>query len=109
MSIGTGITVTTLAAVSVFARRTALILADHFSDERRLIATSFDVAAVLGGILIVLFGMSLLQASLMVAQHPLLTAGNDAGIKSRASFSQLEHVKAACDSPVNIHCILCGL
>jgi hypothetical protein len=62
----------TLAAVSVFARRTALVLADHFSDERRRIATTFDVAAVLGGILIVLFGMSLLQASLMAAKHPLL-------------------------------------
>jgi nickel/cobalt transporter (NicO) family protein len=72
MSIGTGITVATLAAVSVFARRTALVLADHFSDERRRIAITFDIAAILGGILIVLFGMSLLQASLIVAQHPLL-------------------------------------
>jgi hypothetical protein len=48
------------------------VLADHFSDERRRIATTFDVAAVLGGILIVLFGMSLLQASLMATKHPLL-------------------------------------
>jgi nickel/cobalt exporter len=72
MSIGTAITVATLAALSVFARRTALVLANHFSDERRRIAATFDVAAVLGGILIVLFGMSLLQASLIVAQHPLL-------------------------------------
>jgi nickel/cobalt transporter (NicO) family protein len=72
MSIGTGITVTSLAVLSVYARRTALVLADHLSDESRRIASVFDVAALLGGILIVLFGAALLQASVMVAQHPLL-------------------------------------
>jgi nickel/cobalt exporter len=72
MSIGTGITVASLAALSVYARRTALVLADHLSGEGRRIASVFDVAAVLGGVLIVLFGVALLQASVMVAQHPLL-------------------------------------
>ena len=72
MSIGTGITVASLAALSVYARRTALVLADHLSDEGRKIASVFDLAAMLGGVLIVLFGVALLQASLMVARHPLL-------------------------------------
>ncbi|MEM7024673.1 MAG: nickel/cobalt transporter [Pseudomonadota bacterium] len=69
MSIGTGITVASLAVLSVYARRTAFVLADHLSGS---IAAVFDVIAVLGGILIALFGVSLLQASLQVAQHPLL-------------------------------------
>jgi ABC-type nickel/cobalt efflux system permease component RcnA len=72
MSIGTGITVASLAALSVYARRTALVVADHLSDEGRRIAAALDVAALAGGVLIVLFGVALLQASLMVAQHPLL-------------------------------------
>jgi len=72
MSIGTGITVTSLAALSVYARRTALVLADHLSEEGRTIARVFDLVALLGGVLIVLCGVALLQASVMVAQHPLL-------------------------------------
>jgi nickel/cobalt transporter (NicO) family protein len=72
MSIGTGVTVASLAALSVYARRTALVVADHLSDGGRWIALAFDLAALLGGVLIVLFGVALLQASLMVAQHPLL-------------------------------------
>jgi ABC-type nickel/cobalt efflux system permease component RcnA len=72
MSIGTGITVASLAALSVYARRTALLVADHLSDEARRVVAVFDVAALLGGALIVLFGIGLLQASVMVAQHPLL-------------------------------------
>jgi hypothetical protein len=47
-------------------------VADHLSDEGRRIAAALDVAALAGGVLIVLFGVALLQASLMVAQHPLL-------------------------------------
>jgi ABC-type nickel/cobalt efflux system permease component RcnA len=72
MSIGTGITVASLAALSVYARRTALLVADHLSGEARRVVAVFDVAALLGGALIVLFGIGLLQASVMVAQHPLL-------------------------------------
>jgi ABC-type nickel/cobalt efflux system permease component RcnA len=72
ISIGTGITVSGLAVLSVYARRTALVLAERLSDEGPRIASVFDVAALMGGILIVLFGVALLEASLMVAQHPLL-------------------------------------
>ena len=72
MSIGTGITVATLAALSVYARRSALVLAGHLADGGRRIARAFDLVALLGGGLIVLFGLTLLQASLAVAHHPLL-------------------------------------
>ena len=72
MSIGTGITVASLAALSVYARRSALVLADQLTNSDRWIARVFDLAALLGGVLIVLFGLTLLQASLSVAQHPLL-------------------------------------
>jgi nickel/cobalt exporter len=72
MSIGTGITVASLATLSVYARRTALVLANHLTDDGRRIARAFDLAALFGGILIALFGFTLLQASLAMARHPLL-------------------------------------
>lgn len=72
ISIGTGITVSGLAVLSVYARRAALTLAGHFSGEGRRIADLFDVTALMGGILIVLLGVTLVKASQAIAQHPLV-------------------------------------
>jgi nickel/cobalt transporter (NicO) family protein len=72
MSIGTGVTVSALAAASVYARRSAFVLADLFADDRGRVALAFDVLAIAGGLLIVLFGLTLLETSLATARHPLL-------------------------------------
>jgi nickel/cobalt transporter (NicO) family protein len=72
MSIGTGVTVSALAVASVYARRSALVLAALFADDRGRVALAFDVLAIAGGLLIVLFGLTLLETSLATARHPLL-------------------------------------
>jgi ABC-type nickel/cobalt efflux system permease component RcnA len=72
MSIGTGITVTALAAASVYARRSALALAGYLAEDHRNIRRALDLVGVAGGVLIALFGLVLLRASLVVADHPLL-------------------------------------
>lgn len=72
MSVGTGVTVSALAVASVYARRSALVLADLFTDDRGRMALAFDLLAIAGGLLIVFFGLTLLQTSLATARHPLL-------------------------------------
>jgi ABC-type nickel/cobalt efflux system permease component RcnA len=72
MSIGTGIRVSALAVASVYARRSALVLADLFADDRGRMALAFDVLAIAGGLLIVFFGLTLLETSLATSRHPLL-------------------------------------
>jgi len=72
MSIGTAISISTLAALSVYARKGALALAGAFEAKGHGIARLFDIAAILGGLLIAGFGVALFQASLSVSSHPLL-------------------------------------
>jgi ABC-type nickel/cobalt efflux system permease component RcnA len=72
MSLGTGLSISALAAVSVYARKGALALADAFETKGQGIGRFFDVAAIIGGLVIVAFGIALLRASLAVSQHPLL-------------------------------------
>jgi nickel/cobalt exporter len=72
MSAGTALTVSTLAALSVYARKSAVALGGYLSEDSPRFAQVLDGIGMLGGILIVLFGMALLQASLVTAQHPLL-------------------------------------
>jgi ABC-type nickel/cobalt efflux system permease component RcnA len=72
MSAGTALTVSALAALSVYARKSAITLGGYLSADGPRFAQILDGIGMLGGILIVLFGMALLQASLITAQHPLL-------------------------------------
>ncbi len=72
MSLGTGISISALAAVSVYARKGALTLADAFETKGQGIGRLFDIAAIIGGLVIAAFGFALLNASLAVSQHPLL-------------------------------------
>jgi nickel/cobalt exporter len=72
MSAGTALTVSALAALSVYARKSAIALGGYLSEDSPRFAQVLDGIAMLGGILIVLFGFALLQASLVTAQHPLL-------------------------------------
>lgn len=72
MSAGTALTVSALAALSVYARKSAIALGGYLSEDSPRSAQVLDGIAVLGGLLIVLFGLALLQASLVTARHPLL-------------------------------------
>ena len=71
ISIGTGITVSGLAVLANRARRMAVFLAAQFGSEGSKIAGLFDAAALLGGILILLSGVTLIKAAQAIAQHPL--------------------------------------
>ena len=70
MSIGTGLGVSILATLSVYARRMALTFGHLMSDNNRLLGRLADIAALIGGVLIVVFGIMLMQASLTVSKHP---------------------------------------
>lgn len=72
MSLGTGLAVAALATLSVYARKSALALAGFFSMTDRRLGLALHVAAFVGGLLIVIFGVTLLQTSLVVSKHPLL-------------------------------------
>jgi nickel/cobalt transporter (NicO) family protein len=72
MSAGTALTVSALAALSVYARKSAVALGGYLSEDSTRFAQVLDAIGMLGGILIVLFGIALLQASLVTARHPLL-------------------------------------
>jgi len=72
MSIGTGLGVAALATLSVYARRTALTFGSMISGEGQMIARLLDIAAMIGGLMIVTFGVMLINASLAVSKHPLL-------------------------------------
>jgi nickel/cobalt transporter (NicO) family protein len=72
MSAGTALTVSVLGALSVYARRSAIALGGYLGADSPRLAQLLDAIGVLGGVLIVLFGMALLQASLVAARHPLL-------------------------------------
>ena len=72
MSFGTALSISALAALSVYARKGALALAGIFEAEGQGVARLFDIAAILGGLLIAGFGVALLSASLSVSSHPLL-------------------------------------
>ena len=72
MSVGTGLSISGLAALSVFARKGAIRLASTFEQRGSTLARLFDIAALLGGLVITGFGFALLNASLAVSRHPLL-------------------------------------
>ena len=70
MSLGTAITVSGLALLSVYARSLAGRIGALLPDHSRSIAMVSDMVTVTGGILIFLFGVLLLNAALTVPAHP---------------------------------------
>lgn len=72
MSIGTGLGVAALAALSIYARQSALVLGRFFDRDGQVLARTLDIATVVGGLLILAMGVALLRASFAVSQHPLL-------------------------------------
>ncbi|MGI9418315.1 MAG: nickel/cobalt transporter [Geminicoccaceae bacterium] len=72
MSIGTGLAVAVLATFSVYARKSALTLAGFLAVTDQRMANALHAVALMGGLLILIFGATLLKASLAVGKHPLL-------------------------------------
>ena len=72
MSIGTAITVSLLATLSVYARATSMRVAELMPDHTSRIGTIVDVAGMIGGVVILLAGLLLFQAAWTAPAHPLL-------------------------------------
>lgn len=72
MSVGTAITVSALALMSVYARRTTLLLAERWPSEHGNLPAVLDAIAFCGGVAIVLLGVSLIRATTATTGHPLL-------------------------------------
>ncbi len=72
MSLGTGLAVAALATLSVYARKSAIALADVFSMTDRRLSTLLHAVAFIGGLLIMIFGITLIQTSMVISKHPLL-------------------------------------
>ena len=71
MSLGTAITVSLLAVMSVYARKGALWIASRLPDSATRLALAVDVIAVLGGGVIFVAGALMLQGALSAPVHPL--------------------------------------
>ena len=71
MSLGTGLTVSLLAALSVYARKASLRLAEILPDRAPRLAMAIDVVGVAGGVFILVLGVLLLQAAWVTPAHPL--------------------------------------
>lgn len=71
MSIGTAMTVSLLAILSVYARKASLQLAELYPRHTTRMATLVDVAGLMGGGIILLLGVMLLQLSWTEPVHPL--------------------------------------
>ena len=72
MSLGTGLTVSLLATLSVYARKASLRLAAILPDRATRIATAIDVVGLAGGVVIFVAGALLLQSAWVTPAHPLL-------------------------------------
>jgi nickel/cobalt exporter len=72
MSTGTAITVSALAIMAVYARRTTLRLAERWPSENRNLPVVLDAIAFCGGVAIVLLGISLIRTTAATTGHPLL-------------------------------------
>jgi nickel/cobalt transporter (NicO) family protein len=72
MSLGTGLTVSLLATLSVYARKASLRLAAIMPGRATRIATTIDVVGVVGGLIILFAGALLLQSAWLAPAHPLL-------------------------------------
>ena len=71
MSIGTALTVSTIALASVYARKATLRVAERYPQSSGSFSLMLDGIAFCGGVLIVALGASLLQSAAVTASHPL--------------------------------------
>lgn len=71
MSLGTAITVSGLAVLSVYARKGALRVASLIPNSTGRLSVAVDLVAVVGGGVILLAGVLMLQADLSTPAHPL--------------------------------------
>ncbi|MGD9536725.1 MAG: nickel/cobalt transporter [Alphaproteobacteria bacterium] len=71
MSLGTGLTVSLLATLSVYFRKGALRLAAALPGRAAGIATAIDVVGVIGGLVVLAAGVLLLQSAWLTPAHPL--------------------------------------
>lgn len=72
ISAGTALTVSALALMAVHMRRAALYLSRRGGATSSGLAAGLDLAALIGGLIIVIIGISLLSASLDQVRHPLV-------------------------------------
>jgi ABC-type nickel/cobalt efflux system permease component RcnA len=72
MALGTAITVSLLAVLSIYARQAALKLASGLDGADAWLGLAANGLALLGGLILIAAGSSLLLASWRIAQHPLL-------------------------------------
>ena len=72
MSIGTGITVSILAVLVVTARGRAMELAATLTRTETHLAALSSLLAFVGGVLLIAFGISLIDGALATAEHPLM-------------------------------------
>jgi len=72
MSIGTGLSVSALAALSVYARKLSLQIAEAMPGQRSWFGAGLDTVGVIGGVIILLAGLLLLQSAWVITTHPLL-------------------------------------
>jgi len=71
MSLGTGLTVSLLATLSVYARKASLRLAEILPSRATRIATVIDFVGLAGGVFILAVGVLLLQSVWVTPAHPL--------------------------------------
>ena len=72
MSVGTGLSTSILAAISVYGRKTAIKLLSLLPDETGNSKNIFDWISLFGGIIILVFGLLLIQSSLFAPSHPFI-------------------------------------
>jgi nickel/cobalt exporter len=72
MLIGTAITVSALAILTIVARSWAQRLITSMPDGAGRLSFGGSVASFIGGLLIVVLGASLINATLVTANHPLM-------------------------------------
>ena len=71
MSIGTAITVSALATLSVYARQATLRFAELMPDHSSRIRTMIDMVGLVGGLVILVVGLALFHAAWTLPAHPL--------------------------------------
>ena len=71
MSVGTALTTSALALISVLARHLALRLLGATSRTPETIGIILEIASLCGGLFICALGISLLHTALLLPAHPL--------------------------------------
>ncbi|MBT6511292.1 MAG: hypothetical protein HOL02_12710 [Rhodospirillaceae bacterium] len=71
MSFGTALAIGCLAVLTVFMRQRAEVLVSRFRGDHHHEGSWFVVVSLIGGVLIILLGISLLDTALSVPEHPL--------------------------------------